>query len=197
MQLATSIDEFFAHHPTRTEELHFLRNILLETELTEALKWGTPHYLLNKKIVIGLSSFKSYVGLWFHQGVFLNDPYKKLINAQEGTTKGLRQWRFESIEEMNADHIRQYVLEAIENQKAGKEIKPARKQLIIPEELSQAFQTDHNLKLAFTSLTRGKQMEYAEHIGNAKQDATRINRLRKCVPMILSGAGLHDKYKRK
>ena len=51
------------------------------------------------------------------------------------------------------------------------------------------------LKKGFEGLTPGKQKEYAEHIGSAKQEKTRIARLEKAKPMITAGAGLYDRYK--
>jgi len=39
-----------------------------------------------------------------------------LINAQEGTTRALRQWRFQTLDEINSELIHQYVTEAIQNQ---------------------------------------------------------------------------------
>ena len=62
-------------------------------------------------------------------------------------------------------------------------------------ELEHAFAKADKLKTAFLNLTPGKQREYTEHIASAKQEATRLRRLDKCIPMILSGTGLHDKYK--
>ena len=173
-----------------------LRDILLETELEETVKWGAPCYTLKGKNVVGLTSFKAYTGLWFHQGVFLKDQQKKLINAQEGTTKALRQWRFTSIEDIDVELVKQYVQEAIQNQREGKEIKPVRaKKIDIPEELKSELSQNNVLNEAFRSLTPGKQREYCEHIGSAKQEKTRLNRLEKAIPMILDGVGLNDKYK--
>lgn len=195
MKMAKSVEEYFEMNADWTDALDKLRGLLLRTELNEELKWGAPYYTLNKKHVVGIAAFKQYVGLWFINGVFLVDEGKFLVNAGENQTKGLRQWRFNSVDEIDEDLVYAYILEAIENQKLGKEIKPQRKPLIIPEKLNQALNTDENLKLAFDALSRGKQIEYADHIGSAKQDATRINRLRKCVPMILKGIGLNDKYR--
>jgi uncharacterized protein YdeI (YjbR/CyaY-like superfamily) len=39
---------------------------------------------------VGIGGFKSYFGLWFHQGALLTDKAGVLINAQEGRTKALR-----------------------------------------------------------------------------------------------------------
>jgi uncharacterized protein YdeI (YjbR/CyaY-like superfamily) len=177
------------------KELEFLRAILLETELVETTKWGSPIYSFNGKNVVGIAAFKSYVGLWFFQGVFLKDEKKLLVNAQEGVTKALRQMRFSSIEEMDKESIKSYILEAIENQKAGKELKPEKKKLVIPKALQAAFDQDKTLADSFDKLTSGKQKEYANHIANAKQAKTKQKRLDKIIPMVKKGIGLNDKYK--
>ncbi|GAB5538231.1 MAG: YdeI family protein [Salibacteraceae bacterium] len=195
MKMAKTVEEYFDTNKSHEPILLKLRNIMLRTELKEELKWGIPYYTLNGKHVVGIAAFKAYAGLWFTQGVFLQDPMKVLINAQENVTKGLRQWRFSDVGEVDEDLVYSYVLEAIENQKEGKEIKVAKKELVIPDELSQALDSDSNLKMAFEEFTYGKQREFADYIGSAKQDATRISRLRKCIPMIMNGQGLNDKYR--
>jgi len=177
------------------DEIQILREILLGTELKECVKWGAPHYTINKKNVVGIAGFKEHFALWFHQGVFLQDTYGVLINAGEGVTKGLRQWRFKSIEEIDKERILEYTLEAIENQKRGLEIKPETKKVPMPEELDRELKANKALKEAFNTLSPGKRKEYAEHIGSAKQEKTRLSRLEKCVPMILAGTGLNDKYR--
>jgi len=194
MERAKSVESYIESSAWKNE-LNALRDILTQTELVEELKWGTPHYTINKKIVVGIAGFKAYFGLWFHQGVFLKDEHNVLLNAQEGTTRGLRQWRFNAMDDIDAKLIVAYVEEAIENQKAGKEIKPQKKQLVIPDELKEALARDAELSLKFDALTPGKKKEYAEHIGSAKQEKTRLSRLEKSVPLIMAGVGLHDKYR--
>jgi uncharacterized protein YdeI (YjbR/CyaY-like superfamily) len=90
-----------------------------------------------------------------------------------------------------------YVKEAIENQKLGKEIKPAQKgtKVVIPVELKTVLKESKILNDAFTNLTPGKQREYADYIDSAKREVTKISRLEKIKPMILKGIGLNDKYK--
>ena len=61
--------------------------------------------------------------------------------------------------------------------------------------LKKELQNDAELNRAFKSLTPGKQREYADHINEAKRDATKQSRLEKIIPMIKEGIGLHDKYK--
>lgn len=196
MKSFKTVDAFMEAQTQWKELLIQLRNILLSTELEETVKWGIPTYTINGKNVIGMGSFKSYAGIWFFNGALLNDTDAVLINAQEGKTKAMRQWRFTDVSEVHKPQILKYVNEAIENQKRGLEIKPKKKAAIaIPEELQQSFNTNIQLRHAFKALPPYKQREYAEHIGGAKREATRLSRLEKSIPLILQGVGLHDKYK--
>ncbi|MBB3698692.1 YdeI/OmpD-associated family protein [Flammeovirga yaeyamensis] len=179
--------------------LEFLRALLLDTELEEGVKWGAPIYMIKGKNVIGMAAFKQYVGLWFHHGALLKDKQKVLYNAQEGKTKGLRQWRFQSLEELidAKEVIIDYVKEAIDNQKAGREVEMSKKTttVALPELLITALTEDPSLKSSFDTLTPGKRKEYAEYIETAKREATKLSRLEKIKPMIKEGVGLNDKYK--
>lgn len=197
MQYNKSVEEFISKKTEWKQSLELLTSIMRSTEMAETIKWGVPTYTINDKNVVGLSAFKSYVGIWFHQGVFLKDPYDKLINAQEGKTKGLRQWRFSSFEEINKDQILEYVLEAIQNQKEGKEIaiKRSSKEIEMPNRLKTELEQNKELKTSFGKLTPFKQKEYMEYISTAKRDATKDSRLQKITPMILEGIGLNDKYR--
>lgn len=198
MQRNKTVEEFLEKFPDWKKELDTLRSIMLKTEMEECIKWGMPAYTVGGKNVIGLGAFKSYVGIWFHQGCFLVDKNKMLVNAQEGKTKGMRQWRFSSAKEMDKKVIKAYVLEAIENQKLGKEVKPSRsskKKVAVPQLLQEAMQKNKKIKVAFENLTPGKQREYTTYIDEAKRETTKISRLDKIKPMILAGMGLNDKYK--
>ena len=197
MKAYKTVDEFVLDAQFGKEILIALREILRSTELNETIKWGGPVYTVNDKNLIGLGSFKSYAGMWFYQGVFLNDEAKVLINAQEGTTKALRQWRFISVDEINDKLVLQYVGEAIQNAKDGKELRPDRdKKLVIPEELQAAFDNDKNLEKAFLAFTPGCQREFAGYVAEAKRLETRETRVQKIIPMILEKRGLNDKYKK-
>ncbi|MBQ4819076.1 DUF1801 domain-containing protein [Aquimarina sp. MMG016] len=196
MERNKSVEEFISKKSEWKDALEKLRSIMLSTELVETVKWGIPAYTVNGKNVVGIGAFKSYVGIWFYNGVFLKDTEKKMINAQEGKTKGLRQWRFNSVHEIDENLVLQYVKEAIQNQKEGKEIKPEKsKPIDIPVELANALEENSDLKKSFEELTPFKQKEYIEYIAMAKREATRLSRLEKSVPMILEGIGLNDKYR--
>jgi uncharacterized protein YdeI (YjbR/CyaY-like superfamily) len=190
------VTAYIEKHTQWTSELSQLREIFANTKLKEEIKWGSPTYTLGKKLVAGIAAFKNHYAIWFHQGVFLIDTPGKLVNAKDGVTRALRQWRFEKNDLIETELILAYVEEAIQNSIDGKEIKPQRKKgvTILPF-LKNALNKNSELNTAFEKLTPGKQREYAEHIGDAKREETNISRLKKCTPMILEGKGLHDKYK--
>lgn len=179
------------------EEMNALKAIIAKTDLVEMTKWGGPVYTIDKKNVVGIGGFKSYVAIWFWNGVFLKDSAKKLVNANEGVTKGLRQWRFASKSEIDGDEtlILQYINEAIANERAGLAIKPEKKETVISDFFQAALDSDAEFKNGFEKLTPFKQREYLEYIDTAKQEKTKTTRLEKIAPMIKSGIGLNDKYR--
>jgi len=196
MQRSKSVDDYIKKHPEWKDALMKLRKVLVATELEETIKWGAPCYAIDGKNVVGLAAFSEYAGLWFHQGVFLKDADKVLINAQEGKTKGLRQWRLSTAKEIKVTKVKAYVLEAIENQKKGKAVKVERNRaLVLPSELKAAINKRAKTMKAFGALTPGKQREYADHIASAKRAETKATRIAKIVPMIEVGIGLNDKYR--
>ncbi|MTI89359.1 MAG: hypothetical protein FH748_15490 [Balneolaceae bacterium] len=191
-----TVEAYINKHPKWEDQLTTLRDLILETELDETIKWGLPVYTLDNKNIVGLAAFKNHMGIWFFQGVFLDDPDNKLLNAQEGKTKAMRQLRFLKQDEIDKDEVRGFIQQAIDNQKAGKELKAEKnKKLEIPPELDKILSEDPELKTQFEDLTPYKQREYAEHIAEAKRDSTKKRRLEKIIPMIQKGVGLNDKYR--
>lgn len=178
-----------------TEELEILKSILNKTELVETIKWGAPIYTFNNKNVIGIGGFKSYFGVWFMNGVFLKDEAKVLVNAQEGVTKALRQWRFNSKAEIDEKLLLAYIKEAIENEKKGLAHKPEKKVMLPSDFFTNELQKDKKLIAAFEQFSPYKQKEFIEYIDTAKQEKTKIDRFEKIKPMILQNRGLNDKYR--
>ena len=176
------------------DELEILKSIISKTELIETIKWGTPVYTYNNKNIIGIGGFKSYFGVWFMNGVFLKDKYKKLVNAQEGVTKALRQWRFQSKEEIDETLLLEYIYEAIENEKKGLNHKPEKKEIIRCDFFENELKQDEELNLAFNKFSPYKQKEFSEYIASAKQEKTKVTRMEKIKPMIMKNIGLNDKY---
>ena len=196
MKRSKSVDDYIKSAEFWQPELIRLREILKGTELTEEVKWGAPCYSYHGKNVVGIGAFKSYVGLWFYQGALLGDDKNVLINAQEGKTKALRQWRMQAAKDIKPAIIRRYVKEAIQLVKDGQSIGPARKKAVaIAPELSSALQKNKLAAKKFDELTPGRRREYSDYIAEAIRDDTKQSRIKKIVPMIKAGVGLNDKYR--
>jgi len=178
------------------KELALIASIIAETPLEKTIKWGTAVYTYNRNNVVSYGGFKNHFAIWFYQGVFLKDPYRVLVSAQEGKTKALRQWRFSAMEEIDEKKIREYINEAIGIAEKGLKIQPEPFHAIpIPALLNEALKADTALQTAFEKLSAGKQKEYSIYINEAKQETTKRHRLEKIKPMISAGKGLHDQYK--
>ena len=198
MDTSEKIESYFQEEHNYKKEIGLLRELVLKTELEETFKWSFPTYTLKNKNVLAICKFKQHFCIWFFNGVFLSDPKNILQNAQEGKTKAMRQWKFTSIQEIDEMAVSVYIQEAIENQRKGlqlvsKKTKP--KSAPLSELLKQELKKDVDLNQAFLALSPYKQKEYSEYISMAKQDKTKISRLEKIKPMILSGKGLNDKYR--
>jgi uncharacterized protein YdeI (YjbR/CyaY-like superfamily) len=194
-----SVEDYIQNSGDWKNHLIELRQSIASTGLEEVIKWGAPVYASNNKNIVGIGAFKNFISMWFYNGVFLNDNANKLINAQEGTTKALRQWRFTYISEISKNNklIKQYIFEAIEVEKQGKSIKPeTNKKLILPTEFKTELRSNLKFNEAFQSFSIPKQREFAEFIGEAKREQTRQSRLEKTIVMTLKGEGLNDKHKK-
>ena len=173
-----------------------LRAILLETELTEEVKWSVPCYTFNGKNVLIMSSLKEYVVLGFFKGVLLKDPAGVLIQSTPNM-QAERQLRFTTVQHVTEleQVIKAYVQEAIEVEQAGLEVAYRKtSEFDVPDELQAMFDEDPAFREAFQALTPGRQRGYLLHFSGAKQAKTRTSRIEKCMPQIFEGIGLHDRY---
>ena len=196
MKKFASVDEYFDSLEQWQAEASKLRQVLLSVGIEETLKWSMPVYVANGKNVCGISSMKNYFGIWFYQGVLLEDNDKVLINAQEGKTQAMRQWRMTSIKDIKSRSIKKYVLEAVALAEQGKEIKPARnKPINVPPVLQKALSSNKTLSKAFEALSKSCKREYTDYIAEAKKAETKLRRIDKIVPMIIEAKGLNDKYR--
>jgi uncharacterized protein YdeI (YjbR/CyaY-like superfamily) len=176
------------------EELQLLRQIVLETALSEEIKWGVPVYTYKGKNIVTVNALKESVNIGFFKGVLLTDMHK--ILQQQGNLQSDRIIKFTNVKEIVKvkDVLIEYVLEAIEIEESGKKVEFKKNPEPIPDELIEAFEQDPAFKKAFFALTAGRQRGYIIHFSQPKQSQTRIGRIEKYKEQILKGLGLNDKY---
>ncbi|MDK8180224.1 YdeI family protein [Paenibacillus sp. UMB4589-SE434] len=186
------VDGFLSKAKKWKEEYGELRNIVLNSGLTEEFKWMHPCYTFEKKNIVLIHGFKEYCALLFHKGALLRDAHGILIQQTENV-QAARQIRFTNLQEiveMKAI-LKAYIHEAIEVEQAGLEVNFTT-EFVIPEELQNKFDEIPVLKTAFEALTPGRQRAYILHFSGPKQSKTRESRVEKCTQQILNGKGLND-----
>ena len=176
------------------EELEMLRQIVLETGLTEEIKWGAPVYTHKGKNIVSVGALKESANIGFFKGVLLTDKHK--ILQQQGNLQSDRIIKFTNVKDIEKvkDVLKEYVLEAIEIEESGKKVEFKKNPEPIPDELLEAFEKDPAFKKAFYALTAGRQRGYIIHFSQPKQSQTRIGRIEKYKEQIFNGIGLNDKY---
>lgn len=176
------------------EELEMLRQIVLETGLTEEIKWGAPVYTHKGKNIVSVGALKESANIGFFKGVLLTDKHK--ILQQQGNLQSDRIIKFTNVKDIEKvkDVLKEYVLEAIAIEESGKKVVFKKNPEPIPDELLEAFEQDPAFKKAFYALTAGRQRGYIIHFSQPKQSQTRIGRIEKYKEQIFNGIGLNDKY---
>jgi uncharacterized protein YdeI (YjbR/CyaY-like superfamily) len=188
------VDAFLEREEKWRPEFEALRAILLESGLTEELKWGQPCYALDGKNVALIHGFKEYCAILFHKGSLLKDPKGVLIQQTKNVQAG-RQIRFTSVEGVKklAKTLKAYLREAIAIERAGLQVKFKKTdELEVPEEFASKLAASSKLRAAFAALTPGRQRGYIFHFSQPKLSATRAARVKKQIPRILEGLGWDD-----
>jgi uncharacterized protein YdeI (YjbR/CyaY-like superfamily) len=188
------VDAFLANEKRWQEEFKKLRQIILDCQLTEELKWGQPCYALDGNNIVLMHGFKEYCALLFMKGALLKDAKGVLIQQTENV-QSARQIRFTNVQEINKMEktLKSYIHEAIEVEKAGLKVELKKTtDFKVPEEFQSKLDKLPALRAAFDALTPGRQRAYLFYFSQPKQSKTRESRVEKYIPKILDGMGWDD-----
>ncbi len=196
--------DFYFNKPNKWQvEINKLRTIVLNClpndhsgGLSEELKWGVPCYTFRKSNLILIHVFKEYCAILFFKGALLADNNKILIQQTENV-QAARQIRFTSIQQIieMENIIKTYIYEAMEVEKAGLKVelkKPTEFKMTDEFQRKLSSEIGSALKVAFESLTPGRQRAYLLYFSAPKQSKTREDRVEKSISQILAGKGLDD-----
>lgn len=175
-------------------EIKLLRTIILDSQLSEELKWGVPTYTYKKSNIVLIHTFKEYCAILFPKGVLLKDKENILIQQTENV-QSARQIRFRNIQEIEQvkKTITAYIFEACEVEDLGLKVELKKtSDYKIPGEFQVKLDDSPVLKTAFEALSPGRQRAYLFHFSQAKQSKTRTARVEKHLKNILQGRGLDD-----
>lgn len=188
------VDFYFDKAEKWQKEQEELRAIVLDCQLNEELKWGSPCYTLGKNNVVLIHAFKEYCAFLFFKGALLKDTDNILVHQSENVQAG-RQIRFTNLKEIIEQKaiLKTYIYQAIEIEKAG--LKVALKKTTdfeVAEEFQKKLDEMLDLRQAFYDLTPGRQRGYLLYFSQPKQSKTRESRVENSIANILNGKGLKD-----
>ncbi len=188
------VDFYFRGAKKWQAEFIALRKLVLECGLEEQLKWGNPCYTFEEKNIVLIHGFKEYCALLFFKGALLKEP-KKILLQQTQNVQAARQIRFAHVDEIKRleKFLKAYVADAIKVEKAGYKVEFKKvADFAMAEEFQQKLDEFPALRIAFKALTPGRQRAYLFYFSEAKQAKTRVARVEKYIPLILSGKGIND-----
>ncbi len=202
--MITDIEDFFTKGCGRCERfatpdcstrlwskgLDDLRQICLDSGLTEAVKWGHPCYEHGGRNIAIIGAIRGDFRLSFFNAALMRDP-EGVLEKQGPNTPHVDMIRF--VDNAEVLRMKPVILAYLEEAKGYAEVgmKPpkANGELELPEELVEAMDSDPELAAAFLSLTPGRQKSYVINLSSAKTSATRTARIAKFRERILAGRG--------
>src|SRR3954470_10309373 len=169
-----SVEGYIRKSKEWQQELQELRRIILDSELTEEVKWRVPCYTFHGSNVLFIGRLKEWCAISFVKGVLLKDA-KRILIQQTENSQSVRVVRFTSVRDIAKLEpvLKAYINEAIEVEKAGLKVKFKKvSEFKIPEEFQARLDEIPALKTAFAALTPGRQRGYILHFSGAKQSKT-------------------------
>lgn len=191
---SVAVDEYIGSLGKWASEAAALRQILLDADLDETVKWRQPCYTHAGKNVALIAPLSDCCALSFVNGVLLADHDARLV-APGVNSQSVRYLPFVSVAEIRADRdvTLRYLAEAKSHIDRGSTVAFASlDELKLPAELVERFADVDGLEGAFRALTSGRQRGLVLHIEGAKQPATRARRVESHIERILAGKGVHD-----
>lgn len=171
-----------------------LRRICREAGLSEHAKWGHPCFMHAGRNIVIVGAFRDDFRLTFFDAALMRDPHDRLI-GQGPNSRHPDCLRFDDNRQVVAAEtiIREYLAEAMGYAEQGIRPPKVEYELELPDELTEALESDPELAQAFAVLTPGRRRSYVFALNSAKTSATKVARIIKYRDKILAGKGALDR----
>ena len=160
-------------------------------DVVETVKWSRPHFLLDGKLLCGMSAFKAHCafGFWEREGAAPGQPgamgdYGRITSLADlpGRTA-----------------LRKQVRDAAALLRAGaprarKPDRAPRPTLAMPDDFAAALNATPAARQHFDAFPPSKQRDYLEWVLEARQADTRARRITQAVEWLAEGKARHWKY---
>jgi uncharacterized protein YdeI (YjbR/CyaY-like superfamily) len=178
--------------------LTYLREVVHAAcpDVEETMKWSFPHFQY-KGMLCSMAAFKEHCSFGFWKGALIFDA-----GAEGSSEKAMGQFGRITRKAVlpSRKELSGYIKEAMklndEGVKPRARSKPAKPQgeLVVPEGLNRAFQTNEKARLAFEKFSPSHKREYVAWITEAKTEATRTRRIETAVAWMAEGKPRNWKY---
>ena len=168
-------------------------------DVTEAIKWSHPFFLLDGRPFANMAAFKAHCSLGFWRG---GRPVAE--EAAGDREKAMGQFgRIESLADLpKAAALRKLISEArtawaaaIEDQASAPAApKAKRAPPVVPDDLAAALRATAGARKRYDAFTPSQQAEYVDWIVEARREATRASRIVQAVQWIADGKTRNWKY---
>jgi uncharacterized protein YdeI (YjbR/CyaY-like superfamily) len=167
----------------------------------ENIKWGMPHFEYKGSILCSMASFRQHCTFGFWKASIMKDP-EDILQLVGKTAMGHMD-RIESLKDLPPDKILiAYIKEAAKLNEDDTRLPPkkkstAKKELIVPGDLSSALQKNKKARATFEAFSYTNKKDYVEWITEAKSDITRETRLKTAIKWMAEGKIRNWKYQKK
>lgn len=160
-------------------------------DVVETIKWSRPHFLLDDKLLCGMSAFKAHCAFsfWAREG------------GPEGQPGAMGDFgRITTLADLPArSALRRQIREAAAVLRAGapRAAKPGRvprPALAMPDDFAAALAQVSQARQHYEAFSPTKQRDYLEWVLEAKQSETRARRIAQAVAWLAEGKPRHWKY---
>lgn len=174
--------------------LNDLRHICRNMGLEETVKWAHPTYMHAGRNIAIFGAFKGDFRLSFMNPSLLKDT-EGVLEPQGPNSQTPGMIRFTNVEQVGAMEpvIGSYLQQLMVHAEAGTKPPKVEREIGMPDELTEALDTDPELAEAFNALTPGRQKSYLFNLNKAKQSATRVTRIERFRKKIIAGKGAMER----
>lgn len=157
----------------------------------ETMKWSRPHFLLDGKLLCGMSAFKAHCafGFWAREGA---EPGQPGAMGDYGRITALAD--LPSRTELRRQIRAAATLLQAGAPRARKADRPPRAALAMPADFAAALDATPAARRHYDAFPPGKQRDYLEWVLEAKRDETRAKRIAQAVGWLAEGKSRNWKY---
>ncbi len=160
-------------------------------EVVETLKWSRPHFMLDGKLLCGMSAFKAHCafGFWQREGA---EPGQSGAMGDFGRITGLAD--LPGSAELRRKIKATAALLRAGAPRAQKPNRTPRPALDMPADFAAALARVPAAQQHYRAFPPGKQRDYLEWVLEAKREDTRARRIAQAVAWLAEGKSRNWKY---